>query len=199
MAAYMKYNVQFLGIKAPIRKEIQKEYLKECKKLSFQDCKEFAFRLYDLPYREFHYFSLEILDKHKRDLTSEFAPLAESLCLKNTWWDTIDYIATHIYNPVLMNMDVESRKTYVQYLASHQNMWLNRIGIIFQLPLKDKTNTSLLELAILPHIDSKEFFHKKAIGWALRQYSKYNPEYVRDFIDHTKLQALSIREASKYL
>ena len=50
-------------------------------------------------------------------------------------------------------------------------------------------------------IDEKEFFINKAIGWSLRDYSKTNTKWVRDFIKRHKnsMNNLSIREASKYI
>ncbi len=76
---------------------------------------------------------------------------------------------------------------------------VKRTAILFQLKYKEKTNEDLLYTYIKRNSDSKEFFIQKAIGWALREYSKTNPESVRNFIEQNKLANLSIREGSKYL
>jgi 3-methyladenine DNA glycosylase AlkD len=78
-------------------------------------------------------------------------------------------------------------------------MWLRRSSIIFQLHLKKDTDTMLLAEAIEKNLGSKEFFINKAIGWALREYSKTDPEWVRAFISSHELAPLSVKEASKYI
>jgi 3-methyladenine DNA glycosylase AlkD len=81
------------------------------------------------------------------------------------------------------------------------NLWLRRVAINYQRKLKEKTNTELLEKIICNNLGTKEFFINKAIGWSLREYSKVNPDWVREFLRkyESKLAKLSIREASKYL
>lgn len=199
MAAYMKNKFVFLGIKSPIRREIQKEFLKETKKFQLVDTVALVKDLFSQEYRELHYFALDILKQKKKAFTREHQSFAKSLVLNNSWWDTVDFLATHLYNPILQDMELKERKVAVNQLVEHNNLWLNRVAIIYQLPLKEETNTNILESAILTHIDSKEFFHQKAIGWSLRQYSKTNPSYVAAFIEKYKLSKLAKKEASKYL
>lgn len=199
MAAYMKDHFKFYGIKSPLRKEIQKKYLQEFKAINFQEALIIARELFEQPHRELHYFALDLIRAKKKLLSQKHVKFAEHLVLNNSWWDSVDFIAVHIYCPVLMDMNNSKRNEYIDFLKNHENMWMNRVGIIFQLPLKDKTDTNLLEIAIFPHMNSKEFFHQKAIGWALRQYSKTNPSYVEDFIRKNNLSNLAKREASKYL
>ena len=83
--------------------------------------------------------------------------------------------------------------------AVHDNMWLRRTAILFQLKYKEQTNENLLYHYINKNADSKEFFIQKAIGWALREYSKTNSESVKTFIEGNQLARLSVREGSKYL
>ena len=82
-----------------------------------------------------------------------------------------------------------------------QDFWMRRLAIEHQLGFKEKTNTDILSLFILRNTGSQEFFINKAIGWALRGYSKYNKVWVKDFISnhYDELSTLSIREGSKYL
>lgn len=79
------------------------------------------------------------------------------------------------------------------------DLWLRRTAILFQLKYKSETDDKLLYRYIRQNKDSKEFFIQKAIGWALREYSKTNPESVKQFITENKLAKLSVREGSKYL
>ena len=93
---------------------------------------------------------------------------------------------------------MEAEKTIRQWLES-DNIWLKRVSINFQLRCKEKTNTALLKEAILKNADTGEFFVDKAIGWSLREYSKVNPDWVRQFLAENELSALSKKEAGKYL
>jgi 3-methyladenine DNA glycosylase AlkD len=89
----------------------------------------------------------------------------------------------------------------IEPFISSNNFWLNRTAIIVQLRCKHQTDTTFLETAILPHIHSKEFFIRKAIGWSLRQYARTNPKWVIDFVNQNdkQLSGLSKREALKHL
>ena len=85
--------------------------------------------------------------------------------------------------------------------STDENIWLRRIAIDHQLLRKEKTNVELLEKIIKNNFGQTEFFINKAIGWALRDYSKTNPKWVRDFIEKNKdkMAKLSIKEGSKYI
>ena len=85
--------------------------------------------------------------------------------------------------------------------STDEDFWIRRIAIDHQLLRKEKTNTQLLEQIIINNLGSSEFFINKAIGWSLRDYSKTNPDWVRDFINRYKerMDKLSVREASKYI
>lgn len=85
--------------------------------------------------------------------------------------------------------------------SREENIWVQRIAILYQLRFKEKTNTTQLEQIILNSLGTNEFFINKAIGWSLREYSKTNPDWVRTFLENHQAQManLSIREASKYL
>ncbi len=82
-----------------------------------------------------------------------------------------------------------------------EDFWLRRIAIDHQLLQKEKTDIVLLEKILVNNLNQTEFFITKAIGWSLRDYSKTNPHWVRDFLRKYRHQmaSLSIREASKYL
>jgi 3-methyladenine DNA glycosylase AlkD len=88
---------------------------------------------------------------------------------------------------------------YIMKWAWSDNIWLIRSAILFQLKYKEHTNCEVLEAVILKNSSTKEFFINKAIGWALREYSKTNPQWVKSLIDNNPLHPLSVREGSKYL
>ena len=199
MKAYMKGQFEFFGIPSPIRKDISKPFLLESKTRNKEEIKHLISQLWQEEQRELQYLAMEIMDKNKKRFEPSDLEFGESLVQTKSWWDTVDFLSTHFFGPILISMSKEERKEYSYYLSGHENMWMNRVGIIFQLLRKDQTETELLEIAILPHMESKWFFHQKAIGWALRQYSKYNPTWVSSFLANYTLMPLSVREASKYL
>ena len=82
-----------------------------------------------------------------------------------------------------------------------EDFWVRRVAIDHQLCRKERTNTALLEQIIVNNLGSGEFFINKAIGWSLRDYSKTNPAWVRDFLNRygERMERLSVREAGKYV
>jgi 3-methyladenine DNA glycosylase AlkD len=121
----------------------------------------------------------------------------EKLLTTKSWWDSVDSIA-----PLAGEMArkyPELIDETMNHWSVDDNFWLRRSAILFQLKYKQQTNEDLLYDYIVKNADSKEFFIQKAIGWALREYSKTNPESVKAFIEGNHLAPLSIREGSKYL
>ena len=114
------------------------------------------------------------------------------------WWDTIDFLDQVIGEIVLKDKRVDD---LMLEWSKDADFWVRRIAIDHQLCRKDKTNTELLEKIIVNNFGSDEFFINKAIGWALRDYSKTNPLWVKEFISkyQDKMNNLSIKEASKYI
>jgi 3-methyladenine DNA glycosylase AlkD len=148
--------------------------------------------------REYQYLAIELMYRKRKLWTGDWLDLIETLILTKSWWDTVDGLAAKIAGTYFLRFS-EFKEERIHRWIHSDNMWLNRSAIIFQLKFKDEVDTQLLTKSILPHIKSREFFHEKAIGWALRQYSKFNPDWVRDFLVEYQLRPLSIREASKYL
>jgi 3-methyladenine DNA glycosylase AlkD len=196
MENYMKDNFPFLGIKKPARAALQSDFLKQTKKSSSIDW-ALVYMLWNLPEREFQYFALDYLLNLKKLLQTEDITKLEVLITKKPWWDTIDLIATLV--GLLCTKYPELIKSHILGWSKDQDIWLVRTTILFQLKYKDKTNTELLSTIINHNCDTKEFFINKAIGWVLREYSKTNPEWVRQFLESTPLHPLSVREGSKYL
>ena len=85
------------------------------------------------------------------------------------------------------------------WFYQHDNFWRRRLGLILQLGYRTQTDVALLEQAIAADVTTDEFFIQKAIGWALRDYSKTNPAWVKTILARYPLSALAVKEASKYL
>ena len=193
MEKYMRNQFPFLGIKTPERRELAKEYLKNLKVLSMED----VITLYNIGEREYKYVAIGILTKFQKDLSNQEFDQIKELSLIEPWWDTIDSIAPLIYGPMALR-DKEVKEK-LRGLIYEDSIWLRRISILFQLKYKDKMDEALLAEAILSNADTREFFIDKAIGWVLREYSKTNLAFVREFIRNHKLSTLSVKEGSKYI
>lgn len=196
MAKYMKNNFAFLGMKKPERMELSKEFIKESKKAKEIDW-EFIFKCFELPEREFQYLSINYMDAVKNLFTADDMDKMEELIMTKSWWDSVDSISP-IVGYICMKYPHIKGKVIDKWIFS-DNIWLKRVSILFQLKYKEKTDTDFLSKAILNNSNTREFFVDKAIGWALREYSKTNKEWVRSFIDNNSLSKLSIKEGSKYL
>lgn len=193
MSAYMRDHFPFLGIKTPQRREIVKEFLKV-----YPPEKEWVSILWNLPEREYQYTALDILFKIRKTLELKDLLLIEGFILNRSWWDTVDLLASNAAGYLLHNsprLQLEFGEKWIQ----SENMWLNRTAILFQLHYKQDTDEDLLYRYILRHSDSSEFFLQKAIGWALREYSKTNAASVIDFVEKENLKPLSKREALKWI
>ncbi|UOK41369.1 MULTISPECIES: DNA alkylation repair protein [Flavobacterium] len=199
METYMKNNFSFFGIKTTPRREILKELWKTHKEEVKQNARTIVWKLFSKKEREFHYCAIEILTKElKKNYIKEDILLIEKMITTHSWWDSVDTIAKYLLGNYLVQFPEETGKIISKFSAS-DNMWLNRSAILFQLDYKDRTDAELLFSLCEKHKDSKEFFIQKAIGWALRDYSRFNPEGVRNFVSKTDLKPLSKREALRNL
>ncbi|SNS34353.1 3-methyladenine DNA glycosylase AlkD [Anaerovirgula multivorans] len=197
MSVYMKNKFSFLGISKPKRAELQKEFIKQQKKQKNIDW-NFVFMLWELSEREFQYLALDYLLALKSYLQKSDMEKIKILITNKAWWDSVDILAGNIVGE-LCNKYPELIVEYILNWYKSKDIWLVRTAILFQLKYKEKTDTELLGRIINNNNDSKEFFVNKAIGWALREYSKTNKTWVKSFLDSNSLSRLSVREASKYL
>ena len=196
MAKYMKNKFPFSGIKTPQRKTLAKEFMKERKKDKEVDW-DFIDKCFNLPEREFQYLAIHYMDVVKKLFTIDDMEKIESLITYKSWWDTVDSI-NPIVGYISMKYPEVKDKVISKWIYS-ENIWLKRVSIIFQLKYKEKTDTEFLSKAIINNASTEEFFVNKAIGWALREYSKTNKSWVSDLIENNQLSKLSVREGSKYL
>ena len=197
MSKYMLNKFEYIGIKTPERREIFKNFFKEYKNEEKIDW-EFVNKCWENKYREFQYVAADYLKNMKDKLTIDDIPKFKRLILEKSWWDTIDNLDMTIGALALKDSNVN--KILLEW-SLDENIWLRRIAIDHQLLRKEKTNTELLEKILKNNLGQAEFFINKAIGWALRDYSKTNPEWVKNFIEENRenMAKLSIKEASKYL
>lgn len=188
MSAYLRGQFPFLGINTPLRRAATKELLH---RLNQAPNWEFVFHCWEQPEREFHYVACDHLRKVPLQLSD--LPRLQELVSTKSWWDTIDPLA----RPIGKASDAGT-----MYQWAHDNdLWVRRVAIIHQLGWRGDTNLDLLSTIILANLGSNEFFINKAIGWALRDYARHDPSWVRKFLatHAAQLSALSRREAAKHL
>ena len=197
MENYMKNHFSFYGIKTEKRRRLFKEVWKENQIEISENVRRIAKELYSKKQREFHYCGIEILMKElKKKYQKEDISFIEFLIVTNSWWDSVDVISKYILGEYLMQFPEETEKV-IEKFSNSENMWLNRSTILFQLGYKQKTNLDLLFALCQRHSNSDEFFIRKSIGWALREYAKTNPSAVIRFVETNNLKPLSKKEALK--
>lgn len=198
MKKYMRNQFEFFGIKSPLRKEITREFIKKNGVPPVEDAETIIKELYKLPQRELHYFACGLVYRLKKSWRKKDIKLIEWLILHKSWWDTVDFIASNLAGEYFRKFP-EKTKTIIKKWQESPNMWLNRSAIIFQLGYKHLTDEKLLFQNIKRHAASDEFFHRKAIGWALREYTRTNPKAVIEFVKNNELKPLSKKEALRRL
>lgn len=197
MAKYMRNHFPFFGVKTEDRRLIFKTIWKENRKEITENARAIAWELFTKPERELHYCGIEILLKQlKNSYQKDDIRFIEKLITTNSWWDSVDTIAKYILGQYLSEHPSETEKV-IERFSNSENMWLNRSAIIFQLGYKQNTDFDLLKSECEKHKNSNEFFIQKAIGWALREYAKTNPETVKNYVNNTNLKNLSQKEALK--
>lgn len=197
MSKYMQDKFRFLGIRGATRTEIYKKYFPEARKSKAIDW-DFIENCWNKEEREFQYVVVYYLKAMQKFLKREDISKLKYLIVTKSWWDTVDLLAKVIGSLVIR---IEGYDQIMLEWSKDSNIWLKRVAILYQLSLKDKVDKQVLDRILENNLGDNEFFINKAVGWALRDYSKYNPEWVREFIKKNKdnMANLSIREASKYI
>lgn len=197
MAKYMKNLFSFFGIKTDERRALFKSVCKKHQAEINSNARTIAWELFTKKERELQYCGIEIIIKNLKNIyVIEDIVWIEKLLITNSWWDSVDTISKYILGSYLEQFPTEIA-TVVQRFSNAENIWLNRSVILFQLGYKSKTDFNLLQSLCLKHSDSNEFFIRKAIGWALREYAKTNSSAVQEFVNKTNLKPLSKKEALK--
>lgn len=195
---YFRHHFKFLGIRTPQRRKLTNQFIKEHGLPGKDELEAVISPLWNLPEREYQRAALDILQKMKRKLSAADMQWLVELVVEKSWWDTIDVLSPHIFGHLFSN-DERLINQYAEEWIEDDNIWLQRTALLYQLFYKDKTDEGRLYRFILKQKDSDEFFVQKAIGWALREYSKTDPDSVEGFVDAHQLKQLSRREALKHI
>jgi 3-methyladenine DNA glycosylase AlkD len=199
MRAYMRDQFPFLGIPTTWRRPLSREVLAGLPRPAEDDLRAVALACWDLPEREYQYFACDWLRRHAAVCSPGFLDTVRTLIVTRSWWDTVDALAARVVGPIVARHPA-TVPTMDAWLVD-ENMWLARTAILYQLTYAERTDADRLFRYCLARAGHRDFFIRKAIGWALRQYAKTDPSAVRSFVAvHAgQLSPLSTREALKNL
>ena len=202
MRAYMKDQFDYLGIQTPARRAAVAGLIRGQKDAEAPGLLRCARVLWAMPEREYQYVAVDLLARHVEKLAPAHLPALLALVQKKSWWDTVDALAGVIGQVMkrACTNDRAAQGAMDQALAS-PNLWVRRIAIIHQLGWRNQTDSERLFAYAASCAHEKDFFIRKAIGWALRDYARHAPAEVRRFLraNRSQLSPLTIREAGKHL
>jgi 3-methyladenine DNA glycosylase AlkD len=203
MQAYMRSKMPYLGVQAPALRRTIKPIFAAHPLASQGDWQVAVLELWrGARFREERYAAIELagLPVYRCFRTFEVLPMYEEMIVSGAWWDYVDAIATQQIGELLAG-DPAKIAGVLRDWALGRDLWKRRTAILAQLKFKSDTDLDLLYHCILASAHSKEFFLRKGIGWALREYAKTNPEEVKRFVrqHETLLSPLTRREALKNL
>jgi 3-methyladenine DNA glycosylase AlkD len=198
MSKYLLHKFPFLGISTPQRSALLLPLFAELKPWIDEGfLADAAERLWKLREREYHQAGAFLLHRFQKKLTPVSLALLRTLIQKNSWWDSVDALATRCVGPLVLRYP--KLQAEMDAWSVDENMWIRRCAILHQLGYKDRTDTERLFGYCLVNAADQEFFIRKAIGWALRQYAYTDARAVIEFVEnHPELSNLSKREARKH-
>ena len=197
MSKYMQDKFRFLGVRGATRTEIYKKYFPDARKTKTIDW-DFVENCWNKEEREFQYVVVYYLKAMQKFLKREDISRLKYLIVTKSWWDTVDLLAKVVGSLVIR---IEGYDQIMLEWSKDSNIWLKRVAMLHQLSFKEKVDEKVLDEILKNNLGDNEFFINKAVGWALRDYSKVNPKWVTKFIEKNRenMANLSLREASKYL
>ncbi len=200
MQAYMKSSMPYLGVPLPVTRRIARSAAARYPPADVSDLLASATALWrGARYREERYAAAELTGLRLAAGRLEMLPLYREMIVTGAWWDHVDGISERIGGLLVAHRPVI--EPVIREWSTDPDRWLRRSSIISQLALKHRTDVVLLTDVIEPNLADREFFIRKAIGWALRQYARIDPDWVRAFVEAhgAAMSPLSRREAMKHL
>ncbi|WP_229075331.1 DNA alkylation repair protein [Actinoplanes sp. DH11] len=199
MEAYMRDLFPFFGLPAPARRARARTALTGLPRPSADDLRAVALACWERDEREFQQFACDYLVAHAAVPGPEFLDTVARLITTKSWWDSVDPLATRVVGGLVRRHPALAGR--MDEWSRHTDMWLVRTAVLHQLHYGSATDTDRLFGYCAAQAGHPDFFVRKAIGWALRQYARTDPGAVRVFLaEHAgDLSPLSVREASKHL
>ncbi len=197
--AYMRNQFAFLGIPMPQVTRLSRTVLAGLDRPGEADLVAVARACWQRPEREYQYFACAYLRRYVGVGSPGLLTTVADLITTKSWWDTVDTLAAHTVGPL-----VAAHPVLVHAMddwIDDDNLWLVRTAILHQLTYKQRTDAARLFRYCTAQASHRDFFVRKAIGWALREYSRTDPTAVRSFVDahRSQLAPLSVREALRRL
>jgi len=201
MQAYMKSAMPYYGVKSPAQNDIWRRVFARRPLPDRATWQATVLELWRTArFREERYAAIALTGQraYAAYQTLETIPLYEELIVTGAWWDYVDLVAGRRIGPLLERFPREM-KPLLRTWSRSSDLWKRRTAILAQLGFKDATDLRLLYACIEPNLADREFFIRKAIGWALRQYAWTDPAAVRRYVrtNRDRLSCLSVREALK--
>lgn len=199
MVAYLKDQFPFLGVTSPERKSLQKPFMKVARRSDPDDVLDIADQCWAADEREFQYVGCDLLRARATTFDAGDLSRVHELIVNKSWWDTIDPLAAHAVGTLVQRFP-ELAHTMDLWIDD-PNFWVARTAILHQLRFKTALDEARLFAYAQKRAGDTEFFIRKALGWALRDYARVAPEAVRSFVaEHADdLSGLTKREALKHL
>jgi 3-methyladenine DNA glycosylase AlkD len=194
--AYMRGQFDYFGLSTPQRRELSKAFMRRHGQPAAEQLAPLVKMLWEKPQRECQYFAMEMLEKRTGELNDKDIFHIEYMITAKSWWDTVDFISPKIAGPFLAQRPALIHPTAKRWMGSGHT-WLMRSALLFQTKYRKQTDEKLLYSLIRSCMHEKEFFIRKAIGWALSEHSKTFPASVKKFVkEHDgRLSPLSKKEA----
>ena len=202
MRAYMKSAMPYRGVPSPVRTRLTKPLFAEHPLPDRDAWLAAVLALWrDARYREERYVAIDLAGHrpYPRWRAPDLLPAYREMIVDGAWWDYVDELAARHVGALLADHRAELTPV-LRGWATDDDRWLRRTSVICHLKAEADTDLDLLTHVIESTMDDKDFFLRKSIGWALRQYARTDPEWVREFVrTHPGLSPLSRREAAKHL
>jgi 3-methyladenine DNA glycosylase AlkD len=201
MKAYLLNQFEFLGLPAPVRRAAVKS-IGKVQWQSTDDLLAAAELLWQRPEREYRYTAVDLLRQHSAQLSVNDLPALQALLLRDAWWETVDGLSAVIAEVMRAAvLQKPNAAVTMETWLKHPSHWVRRSAMLHQLGWRLDTDTTRLFGFAQQLADEKEFFIRKAIGWALRDYARWNPQAVTEFLvqHRAQLSGLTVREAAKHL
>ena len=199
MSAYMKNRFPFLGISSPDRRRLAHMAFAGLARPTEEDLLDFCRACWRRPEREYQYAAIDQLRTATKRLSKGVLTELRWMIVTKPWWDSCDPLAGTVVGGIVRRYP-EAASTMEEWICD-ETLWLRRAALLHQLKWKEDCDQERLFRFCRLTMEEKDFFIRKAIGWALRQHARVAPEDVSRFLteNRDRLSGLSFREAAKHL
>ncbi|MGO8758339.1 MAG: DNA alkylation repair protein [Terracidiphilus sp.] len=197
MSAYMRNQFEYIGVGTPERRAAVAPLIRALKPADAAELRRAADGLWRMRERDYQYVAVGLLGRYQALLSLDDLPWLLDLVQEKSWWDTVDSLVKAV-GPVVERAGAKGKRA-MDAAVKHENFWVRRIAMLHQLGLRGETDTKRLFGYAERLAPEGEFFIRKAIGWALRDYAWHDWRAVESFLKKTRVQfsGLTVREASK--